>query len=138
MFHLLFLSGCYLGILVIGLGPARAQTRDVPNATTAETASQIALKNLSGEAITRARIRTKQGHEWDMSAGGGLANNQATQVVVPARECIDSVEVLLKSGRKMQASNLNSCNETQVVVSNDSISIPQQAIPGAQERGTPR
>src|SRR5690348_5733174 len=71
MFHLLFLSGCYLGILVIGLGPALAQTRDVPNATTAETASQIALKNLSGETITQARIRTKQGHEWDMSAGGG-------------------------------------------------------------------
>jgi len=71
-----------------------------------------------------------------MSAGG-LTSNQATQVTVPARECVDSVEVALKNGRKMQAGDLNACNETQIVVGTDHISIPQQAIPGAQQRGTP-
>ena len=136
MFRLLPLSGCCLGILVIGLGPALAQVRNMPNATTAATASQIVLKNLSGETISQARVRTRQGHVWDMSAGG-LTSNQATQVAVPARECVDSVEVALKNGRKMQAGDLNACNETQIVVGTDHISIPHQAIPGAQQRGTP-
>ena len=137
MFRLLPLSGCCLGVLVVGLGPALAQVRNMPNATTAAAASQVVLKNLSGETITQARVRTKQGHAWEMSAGG-LTSNQATQVTVPARECVDSVEVALESGRKMRASDLNACNETQIVVGTDRISIPHQAIPGAQQRGTPR
>lgn len=136
MVRLLPLSGCSLGILAIGLGPALAQVRNMPNATTAAAASQIVLKNLSGETITQARVRTKQGHVWDMSAGG-LTSNQATQVTVPARECIDSVEVALENGRKMQASDLNACDETQIVVSTERIFIPQQAIPGARQRGAP-
>ena len=136
MFRLLPPSGCSLGILVVGLGPALAQVRNMPNATTAATASQIVLKNLSGETISQARVQTKQGHVWDMSTGG-LTSEQATQVAVPARECIDSVDVALENGRKMQASNLNSCDETQIVVSTDRIFIPQQAVPGAQQRGTP-
>jgi hypothetical protein len=136
MFRLLPLSGCSLGVLVVGLGPAVAQVRNMPNATTAAAASQVVLKNLSGETVTQARVRTKQGHAWEMSAGG-LTSNQATQVAVPARECVDSVEVALESGRKMRASDLNACNETQIVVGTDHISIPHQAIPGAQQRGTP-
>jgi hypothetical protein len=136
MVRLLPLSGCYLGVLVLSLGPALAQVRNMPNATTAAAASQIVLKNLSGETVTQARVRTTQGHAWDMSAGG-LTSNQATQVTVPARECIDSVEVALENGRKMRASDLNACNETQIVVSTDRIFIPHQAIPGAQQRGTP-
>jgi hypothetical protein len=136
MFRLLPLSGCCLGVLVAGLGPALAQVRNMPNATTAAAASQIVLKNLSGETITQARVQTTQGHAWDMGAGG-LTSNQATQVAVPARECIDSVEVALESGRKLRAGGLNACNETQIVVGTDHISIPHQAIPGAQQRGTP-
>jgi len=62
MFRLLPLSGCSLGALLVGLGPALAQVRNMPNATTAPDASQIVLKNLSGETITQARVRTKQGH----------------------------------------------------------------------------
>jgi hypothetical protein len=136
MVRLLPLSGCSLGVLLAGLGPALAQVRNMPNATTAAAASQVVLKNLSGETVTQARVRTTQGHVWDMSAGG-LTSNQATQVTVPARECVDSVEVALENGRTMRASDLNACNERQIVVSADRIFIPRQAIPGAQQRGTP-
>lgn len=122
-------------LLVFGLGSALAQVKDVAKASA--QASQVVLKNLSGEKITQARVQTKQGHVWNIGEDG-LKDNQATQVAIPARDCIASVEVALANGRNMQSKDLNSCNETQIVVDADRISIPQQAVPGAQQHGTPR
>ncbi len=108
----------------------------VPNATTQQDASQLVLKNLSGAEIAQARVQTTDGQVWNL--GQGLAQNHATQIVIPPRDCIANIAVQLKNGRKLQEAGLHACNQTQIVVRPDGITIPQQAIPGAQQRGTPR
>ncbi len=122
--------------LLLGVAsPALAS--NMPNATTQQDASQIVVKNMSGANIAEARVQTTDGKVWSLGSGG-LASNQAAQIAVPARDCITSVAVELKDGRKLNADGLHACNETQIVVQKDHIDLPQQAIPGGQQRGTPR
>jgi hypothetical protein len=110
---------------------------DMPNATTQPDASQIVLQNRSGANIVQGRVQTTDGKVWNLGSGG-LASNQAAQVAVPARDCIANIAVELEGGRRLQSTGLHSCNSTKIVVEKDRIDIPQEAVPGAKQHGTPR
>lgn len=40
-------------------------------------------------------------------------------------------------GRTLSADGLHSCNRSQIVVGKENITIPQIAVPGAKQHGTP-
>ncbi len=132
-----FLTGAPLvaALLLAATHPVLAA--DMPNATTQPDASQIVLQNRSGANITQGRVQTTDGKVWNLGSGG-LASNQAVQVAVPARECIANIAVELEGGHRLQSVGLHSCNSTKIVVEKDAITIPQEAVPGAKEHGTPR
>jgi len=96
----------------------------------------ISIHNLARQAVTAAQVQTTDGKTWDL-AKGMIPRNQAKEIIVPAQDCITNVRVTLKNGRTLSQNGLNACRNTEIVVQDDRVMIPQQAIPGAQQHGTP-
>lgn len=126
-----------LAVLLAFSAPAFAA--DPPNAAnlaTQQAARSITVQNSSGSRITQAQVQTTDGRTWNIGHGG-IGTNAAAQVVVPARDCIANVSAELSGGRKLQAAGLHSCHNTQIVIRENRIEIPQIAVPGAKQHGTP-
>jgi hypothetical protein len=103
---------------------------------TQQAARSITVQNSSGSRITQAHVQTTDGRTWNIGHGG-VGTNESAQVVVPARDCIANVSAELSGGRKLQAVGLHSCHNSQIVVRENRIEIPQIAVPGAKQHGTP-
>lgn len=131
------LAGVPLAVLALAT-PALAG--DMPNAADLSSQQQsraISIRNLSGAKITQAHVQTSpDGRVWDIGHGA-IETNQASEVVVPAHDCLANVKVQLDDGRTLQSTELHSCNSTKIVVQKDAITIPQEAVPGAKQHGTP-
>lgn len=127
--------GLFAALLLAAL-PAVAAP-NAANLSTQQDARSISLQNKSDSEITQARVQTSDGHVWNL-AHGGVPQNHGSDIVVPARDCIATISVELKSGRKLQAAGLNACDNTQIIVGKNDITIPQLAVPGAKQHGTPR
>jgi hypothetical protein len=120
--------------------PALAANGNVPNAVNPYThpdSRAIAIQNWTSSEITVAKVQTvPDGKTWEL-AHGGIPRNEASEIVVPARDCIANVWVKLKDGRVLQLAGLHDCRDTQIAVRNERIWIPQLAVPGAKQHGTP-
>lgn len=125
--------------LFAALAFAYAARADAPNAinlNVQQASRSIALANHSGTEITAAHVQTTDGKTWNL-APGGVNSNSGMSIVVPARDCIANVSVTLKDGRTLSANGLHSCNRSEIVVDKYKITIPQIAVPGAKQHGTP-
>ncbi len=134
------LTGLVAILAILPLTGALAAQGDVPNAanlSTQQASRSIALENRSGTDITQANVQTTDGKTWNLAKGGGVSGSHGADIVVPARDCIANVSVTLKNGQTLRANGLNACNNSQIVVNKDGISIPQIAIPGAKQKATP-
>ncbi len=134
---ILFAGVPLASVLLAFAAPAIAE--NVPNAanlSTQQDARAITIQNHSGTKITQAHVQTTDGRVWDIGHGS-VGTNEASEVIVPARDCLASVTVRLENGRKLESTALHSCNSTKIVVEKDAINIPQEAVPGAAEHGTP-
>jgi hypothetical protein len=96
----------------------------------------IAIHNLAHQSVTAARVQTTDGRTWNL-AKGSIPQNQAKEIIVPARDCITAIRVTLQNGRTLGQTGLNACRNTEIVVQDNRVMIPQQAVPGAQQHGTP-
>ncbi len=96
----------------------------------------IAIQNWSSSKVDKAEIQTTDGRVWRL-AKGGIPRNEAHDVAVPVPGCIANVSVTMQSGRQFQLVGLHDCSDTQIVVRNTGLSIPQMAVPGAKQHGTP-
>ncbi len=103
---------------------------------TQQAMRSIAIQNWSSNDITKAHVQTTDGKVWELGKGG-VSRNEAAEIIVPARDCIANVIVTMKNGHDLQLNGLHDCKDTQIVVRNDQISIPEQAIPGAKQKNTP-
>jgi hypothetical protein len=95
----------------------------------------IAVQNWSSHDVTEVQVQTTDGKVWDL-AKGSIPSDQAAEILVPARDCIANVRVRFNNGRMLQLTELHACRNTQVVIRNEGLSIPQQAVPGAQQHAT--
>jgi hypothetical protein len=113
---------------------------DMPNAADLSSQQQsraISIRNLSGAKITQAHVQTSpDGRVWDIGHGA-IETNQASEVIVPAHDCLANIKVQLDNGRMLQSNELHSCNSTKIVVGKDAITVPQEAVPGGKQHGTP-
>ena len=118
-------------------GPAlAAQTPPAANLYTQQDTRSIAVQNWSAHQVARAQIRTTDGRVWTVGKGS-IPVDQAAEVLVPGGDCIAGVRVQFQDGRVMQMNNLHACHNTQIVVRNGGLSIPQLAVPGAKQHATP-
>ncbi|HEX5327798.1 MAG TPA: hypothetical protein VFW75_14105, partial [Acetobacteraceae bacterium] len=76
------------------------------------------------------------GRMWNL-AKNRIAENQGAEVIVPAQDCIANVTVKLDNGRTLDDNGLHACHSTHIVVRNNNVSIAREAVPGAQQHGTP-
>ncbi len=129
-------AGVPLAILAFAAPALAGNMPNAANLSTQQDSRAITLQNLTGEKITQAHVQTTDGRVWNIGHGA-IEDNHASEVIVPARDCLASVTVQLDNGRTLQSTELHSCNSTKVVVRKDAISIPQEAVPGAQQHGTP-
>lgn len=125
-----------LAVLLTLAAPALAAKPNAANLATQQDARSITIQNKSGDRIAQARVQTTDGKTWHIGHGG-IGTNQSAEVVVPARDCIANVWAELKGGRKLQAVGLHSCDRSEIVVRENRIEIPQIAVPGAKQHGTP-
>ena len=88
------------------------------------------------QAVTAAQVQTTDGETWDL-AKGVIPRNQAKEIIVPVQDYITAVRVTLKNGQTLSENGLNACRNTEIVVQDDRVTIPQQAVPGGQQHGTP-
>jgi len=96
----------------------------------------ISIHNLARQAVTAAQVQTTDGKTWDLGKGV-IPRNQAKEIIVPVQHCITAVHVTLKNGQRLSQNGLNACRNTEIVVQDDRVMIPQQAVPGGQQHGTP-
>ncbi len=122
--------------VVLALIALPALAENSANLTTQQDMRSIALQNWSTTEVTQARVQTTDGRVWNL-AHGGVSRDEGSQVIVPAHDCIANITVTLRDGRTLQLAGLHACNNTEIVVRNDRITIPQQAVPGAKQHGTP-
>lgn len=101
-----------------------------------QNSRSISIHNLAHQTVTAARVQTTDGKTWDL-AKGSIPPNQANEVIVPAQDCIAAIDVTLKNGRTLSQTGLNACRNTQIVVRDNQVTIPRQAVPGGQQHGTP-
>jgi hypothetical protein len=118
------------------VAPAFALAANSANLATQQDMRSIAIQNWGSANITQALVKTTDGKVWNLGQGE-VGRNQASEIIVPARDCIAAVSVTFKDGRHLQADHLHACDNTQIVVRDDRISIPQQAVPGARQHATP-
>lgn len=101
-----------------------------------QNSRSIAIHNLANQTVTTARVQTTDGKIWDI-AKGSIPPNQAKEIIVPAQDCIAEIDVTLKNGRTLSQTGLNACRNTQIEVRDNRVMIPQPAVPGGQQHGTP-
>lgn len=129
------LASCTLALLQ----PAAAVPREAPtaaNLSSQQAMRSIGLLNRSGSGIERATVQTTDGRTWSL-APGGVPSRGGAHIIVPEGNCIADVSVTLANGRTLRAAGLHSCNRSEIVVRADKITIPQIAVPGAKQHGTP-
>jgi hypothetical protein len=102
-----------------------------------QNSRSISIQNLAHQPVTVAQVETTDGRSWDL-AKGSIPQNQAKEIIVPAQDCITAISVRLKNGRALSQTGLNDCRNTLIVVRDDRVTIPQIAVPGGQQHGTPR
>ncbi|HJS87424.1 MAG TPA: hypothetical protein VJ779_18375 [Acetobacteraceae bacterium] len=128
------LAGLSLAALALA-APAIAD--NAANLATQQRARAITMQNRSGTRIAQAQVQTTpDGHVWNIGQGG-IGTNEASEVIVPARDCIADIRVQLDGGRVLHEAGLHSCSSTKIVVWQDHINIPEEAVPGAKQHGTP-
>lgn len=113
-----------------------ASAKNSANLATQQAMRSITLQNWSSSKVTQAHVQTTDGRTWNLSQGG-VSPNAGAEVIVPAGDCIANVKVELQGGRSLQLVGIHSCHDTEIVVRNNQITIPQQAIPGAKQHATP-
>jgi len=126
-----------IAALLLATAPAfAAQNPPAANLYTQQDSRSIAVQNWSSHQVTVAQVQTTDGKVWHL-AKGSIPVDQAAEIVVPARDCIADVRVQFQDRRVLALHGLRDCRDTQIVVRNEGLSIPQQAVPGAQQHGTP-
>lgn len=125
-----------LGALAFAGSALADQNPPAANLYTQQDTRSIAIQNWSAHQVQQADIGTTDGRVWHL-AKGAIPVDQASEVLVPGGDCIVHVQVRFQNGRTMQLNNLHDCNQTQIVVRDGGLSIPQQAVPGAKQHGTP-
>lgn len=125
-----------LGALAFAGSAFADQNAPAANLYTQQDTRSIAIQNWSAHQVQQADIRTTDGRVWHL-AKNSIPVDQAAEVLVPGGDCIVGVQVRFKDGRTMQLKNLHECHQTQIVVRDAGLSIPQQAVPGGKQHGTP-
>jgi hypothetical protein len=143
--HLARLAGPALFALPLALGlplaPAMAAPPGSPQPNAAnlyhqQQRRQIGIQNWSSENITSAELRTTKGHTYQLG-NGKVSRNEAGAVLVPAHDCIAGISIKLQNGKTFSRNGLNDCHDDKIMVRNSGISLPQLAVPGAKQHGTP-
>jgi hypothetical protein len=131
------LAGVALAALAFAVPALAGNMPNAANLSTQQDSRAITMRNLSGSKITQAQVQTTpDGRVWDIGHGA-IGTNEASEVIVPARDCLANVKVKLDNGRMLQSTELHSCSSTKIVVGKDAITTPQEAVPGAKQHGTP-
>jgi len=124
-------------LLLAGTIPAfAAQQPPAASLYHQQDSRSIAIENWSGQPITAARVKTTDGRVWTL-AKGAIPQNQAQEIVVPAHDCIGGLAITLKDGRSLIDTGLHECQNTQIVVRANRVTIPRQAVPGGKQHNTP-
>lgn len=126
-----------IGLLLIAT-PALGAPPAAPGASLyhQQRSRSIGLQNWSTHTIVSAKVQTSDGRMWNL-AKNRIAENQGAEVIVPAQDCIANVTVKLDNGRTLDDHGLHACHSTHIVVRNNNVSIAREAVPGAQQHGTP-
>ena len=125
-----------LAVLLAGTIPAFGAPPPAASLYHQQDSRSIAIENWSGQPITTARVQTTDGHVWTL-AKGTIPQNQAKEIVVPAHDCIAGLHITLKDGRTFADTGLHECQNTQIVVRANRVTIPWQAVPGGKQHNTP-
>lgn len=126
-----------LAVLLLAAAPAfAAQEPPAANLYSQQQSRSIAVQNWSSKAVTTAQVQTTDGKTWNL-AKGSIQVDQAKEVIVPAQDCITNIQVKFADGRSLNKAGLHECHNTQIVIRDDGLTIPQQAVPGGQQHATP-
>ncbi len=102
--------------LLLTAGAAQAQQFPAaPVRTPGEQMRSFLLKNESGEVLTSAQAHMTDGQNRVLTYEP-VQPNQAREIVVPRKECLDSLAIHLNNGRTLRADHMNDCKATQIVV----------------------
>jgi hypothetical protein len=111
--------------LTLAAGPALAQQYPAaPLRSPGEQMRSFSLKNESGQVVTSAQAHMTDGKNRVLTYEP-VQPNQAREIVVPRKECLDSIAVQLNNGRTLRANHMKSCKETQIVVGDAGIGMRQ-------------
>lgn len=119
-------------LLTLAAVPALAQQFPAaPLRSPGEQMRSFSLKNESGQVVTSAQAHMTDGKNRVLTYAS-LQPNQAREIVVPRRECLDSLAVQLNNGRTLRAGHLNDCNATQIVVGEAGLGVQSNVNPRQQ------
>ena len=116
---------------------ANAQTYPAaPLSPNGEQARSLSLKNTSGQTITSAQAQMTDGSSRVLTHEP-LQPNQAREVVVPRKACLQGVTVHLTNGRTFKADSLNDCRSSEIIVGGEGINVRSANVPHAQTNSKP-
>ena len=119
-----------------GAAPPGSPPPNAANLYTEQQRRQIGIQNWSGANIISAEIHTSNGHTYKLG-NGKVSRNEAAAVTVPAHDCITGISIKLQNGKTLSQNGLNDCQADKIMVRDSGISVPQLAVPGAKQHGTP-
>ncbi len=133
-------------VLVLAAGPALAQGTLVqgtppspggvspgqsPPAPGNSNIRSFTLRNMSGKTITQVHAHLTNDHTDLVTAQSAIRTNQAQSFGARGKACLDSVAVVFRDGKTLNADHLNDCETQTVVVRADKITLDTSARPGA-------
>jgi hypothetical protein len=121
-----------LTCVLLAAGPALAQQFPAaPLRSPGEQMRSFSLKNESHQAVTSAQAHMTDGQNRVLTYEP-VQPNQAREIVVPRKECLDAVIVHLNDGRTLRADHMNDCKATQIVVGDAGIGMQSNVNPRGQ------
>jgi len=120
-------------LLVLGLAllaaPALAQQFPAaPLRTPGEPMRAFSLTNRSGQVITSAQARMSDGKQRVLTYAP-IQRDQAREIVVPRRECLNAMIVHLNNGQTLHADHMNDCDAARIIVGRAGIGVASNVKP---------
>ncbi len=116
--------------LLSTVAPAAAQDRSAPHAAplySEERARSYALENRSDDTIVSARAHMTNNDQRDLVWGAPVRPQKATEIAVPANECVTDLTVQFKSGRTLKTVGTPDCRNNRITVTDNSIEFKSDA-----------
>lgn len=103
--------------------PALAQQLPIPPLRSpGEQMRSFLLANWSGQVITAAEANMTDGKH-RVLIYAPLQPGHAQRIVLPRKECLDSVVVYLNDGQSLRANHMDDCKDTPIEVARGKISL---------------